>query len=173
MPRTLWLRSRVPATIPYYRNGRVASGRGIDASDALRPDRLPTWSTEITPGKQSLELYSRVAEILLGTFEAIDHGYYLQYCALKLPGQVDRSHHRAPGGGDVFEQNDPRSSVEQSINPLVGAVALGLLADKEPLYRLLGPAPHTQSSDDRDRPCFHPSDTVDILGLDLVEQQVG
>ena len=40
---------------------------------------------------------------------------------------------RAAGGGDVLEQNDARSRVEEAVNPLVGAVTLGFLADKEPL----------------------------------------
>ena len=77
MPHTLWQISPVLAMPPSRRNGRVASDRGIGAANALPPDRLPIWSTEVTPSKQGLEGDSRLAEIFLGAFEAIDHGYHL------------------------------------------------------------------------------------------------
>ena len=72
MPHSLWPISPVRPMLRGCQNGRAASGRGTDASDVPPPDRLPTWSIEVTPREQGLEGDSRLAEILFGAFEAID-----------------------------------------------------------------------------------------------------
>src|SRR5690242_423524 len=110
------------------RTARAASDTEIDASNAPPPGRLPTWSSEVTPGKKGFEREAHRPKVFLRTLQPVDYGNHFQDLATELLGLIHCLHRRAAGGRHVLEQDDPRSSFEMSIDPLIGAVPLDLLA---------------------------------------------